>query len=83
MIRPVRYRSSVSTRSGIGTPERGEEVTLEAGIGDVRLDFSGLQREETRIRAEIGLGNLEIRIPSEAEIRLTRESFLTSLEAPG
>ena len=59
-----------------------EEVTLEAGVGDVRLDFSGLQREETRIRAEIGLGNLEIRIPSEAGIRLTRESFLTSLEAP-
>ena len=59
-----------------------EEVTLEAGVGDVRLDFSGLQREETRIRAEIGLGNLEIRIPGEAGIRLTRESFLTSLEAP-
>ncbi len=59
-----------------------EELTLEAGVGDVRLDFAGLRREETRIQAEIGVGNLEIRIPSHAGIRLTRQSFLTSLEAP-
>ncbi len=59
-----------------------DEITLEAGVGDVRLDFSGLRRDDTRIRAEMGVGNLEIRIPSEAGIRLTRQSFLTSLDAP-
>jgi len=30
----------------------------------------------------MGLGKLEIRIPTEAGIRLVRESFLTTLDAP-
>jgi len=59
-----------------------DELILEAGVGDVRLDFLGLVREETRIRAEMGMGRLEIRIPSEAGIRLVRDSFLTTLDAP-
>ena len=59
-----------------------EELILEAGVGDVLLDFHGLRRAETRVHAEMGLGKLEIRIPSEAGIRLVRESFLTTLDAP-
>lgn len=60
-----------------------ESVTLEAGVGDVSLDFGGLERATTQVTAKMGVGSLEIRIPREAGIRLTRQSFLTALEAPG
>jgi hypothetical protein len=60
-----------------------ETVTVEAGVGEVRLDFGGLQRPETRVRVEMGLGSLEIRIPSDVGIYLTRSTFLAPLDAPG
>lgn len=60
-----------------------ETVTLEAGVGEVRLDFGGLQRPETRVNVEMGLGSLEIRIPSNVGIHLTRSTFLVPLDAPG
>jgi len=59
------------------------EISLEAGVGDYQLDLTGLRRPETRVEVEMGLGSLEIRIPREAGIRLERDSFLTSLDAPG
>jgi hypothetical protein len=55
---------------------------IAAGVGEVRLDFAGLTREETRIEASMGLGSIEIRVPSNVGIRLTRSSFLSSLNAP-
>jgi hypothetical protein len=60
-----------------------ETVTVEAGVGEVRLDFGGLQRAETRVSAKMGLGSLEIRIPIDVGIHLTRSTFLASLDAPG
>jgi hypothetical protein len=58
------------------------ELRVEAGVGDVRLDFEGLQRTETRLRASMGLGSLEIRVPEGVGIRLVRSTFLTSVSAP-
>lgn len=58
------------------------EISVEAGVGDVRLDLAGLIREETRVQAKMGLGSLEIRIPQGVGIRLERSTFLTSLTAP-
>ena len=60
-----------------------ETVTIEAGVGEVQLDFGGLQRPETRVSVEMGLGRLEIRIPIDAGIYLTRSTFLVPLDAPG
>ena len=60
-----------------------ETVTIEAGVGEVQLDFGGLQRPETRVSVEMGLGRLEIRIPIDVGIYLTRSTFLVPLEAPG
>lgn len=59
-----------------------EEVTVDLGVGEVTLQFDGLRREETRVEADMGLGSLTIRVPRDAGIRLVRESFLTSLDAP-
>lgn len=58
------------------------EIEVEAGVGDVRIDLSDLQRDETRVRAKMGLGSLEIRVPRGVGIRMDRSTFLTSVTAP-
>ncbi len=59
------------------------EIEVEAGVGDVSLDLTGLERDRTRVRAKMGLGALEIRVPEEVGVRMTRSTFLTSVNAPG
>lgn len=59
------------------------ELEIEAGVGDVKIDLGGLQREETFVRAKIGLGSLEIRVPRGVGIRMDRSTFLTSVNTPG
>jgi hypothetical protein len=60
-----------------------ETVSVEAGVGEVRLDFGGLQRPETRVNVEMGLGSLEIRVPDDVGVYMTRSTFLVPLDAPG
>ncbi len=62
---------------------RARYVDVEAGVGEVRLSFEGLTAAETTVRASMGLGALEIRVPEGVGIHLTRSSFLVSLQAPG
>jgi hypothetical protein len=59
------------------------EITLEAGVGEVRMDFRGLSRPETRLRAKMGVGSLEIGVPEGVGVRIQRSSFLSTLDAPG
>lgn len=61
---------------------RAREVRVEAGVGEVRLDFEGLEEMETSVRASIGLGALEVRVPRGVGVHLTRSGFLSSLNAP-
>jgi hypothetical protein len=61
---------------------RAREIQVEAGVGEVRLDFEGLEVAETRVKATLGLGSLEIQVPAGVGIHLTRSSFLSSLNAP-
>jgi len=61
---------------------RAREIQVEAGVGEVRLDFEGLELAETRLKATLGLGSLEIQVPAGVAIHLTRSSFLSSLSAP-
>lgn len=61
---------------------RAEEFQVDAGVGDVRLDFGGLERSLTRVKVSMGLGSVHITVPNEVGIRLTRSTFLTSVTAP-
>jgi hypothetical protein len=67
--------------SGLGRLN-ARELEVEAGVGDVKLELSGLERDETRLRAKMGLGSLEIRVPRGVGIRMDRSTFLTSVTAP-
>ncbi len=60
-----------------------ERYQVEAGVGDVTLDFGGSWRGDARADLRIGMGSLEIRIPDDVGVRIHRRTLLTSLDAPG
>jgi hypothetical protein len=62
---------------------RASEIEVEAGVGDVRLGFQGLDRPDTRVKVSMGLGSVEIRVPRGVGVELSRSTFLTSVNAPG
>ncbi len=59
-----------------------EEIKVDAGVGDVRLELDGLLRDRTHLEVSMGLGNLEIAVPPQVGVRLTRSGFLVSMDAP-
>lgn len=58
------------------------ELQVDAGVGDVRLDLTGLHRADTRVKVSMGVGSVEIEVPRGVGIELTRSTFLTSVTAP-
>lgn len=60
-----------------------ERIELDAGVGDVTLDFTGEWRRDASVEVDMGLGSLELRFPEGLGVRLEKDSFLTSLDAQG
>lgn len=58
------------------------ELQVDAGVGDVRLDLTGLHRPDTRVKVSMGVGSVDIEVPRGVGIELTRSTFLTSVTAP-
>ncbi len=59
------------------------DLEFAGGVGAMTLDFSGDWNHDARGEIKVGLGTVEIRVPAEIGVRLERETFLVSLEAPG
>jgi len=57
--------------------------SVDAGIGSVALWFDGSWRQDARVAVEMGLGSLELHFPEGLGVKLTKDSFLTSLDAQG
>lgn len=57
-------------------------ISVEGGVGEVRLGLEGLSRADLDVEVSLGLGSLELRVPEGVGIRLTRSSFLSGLNAP-
>ncbi len=60
-----------------------ESVEVDAGVGEVTLWLTGDWQSDARVSVDMGLGRLELRIPEGLGIRLTKDSFLTSLDSQG
>ena len=60
-----------------------ERIHLKAGIGKVKLDFTGAWKRDGKISVNMGLGSLELRLPREVGVRLVKDTFLTGLDAEG
>ena len=58
-------------------------IELDAGVGDITLDFAGAWERDADVAVDMGLGSLELRFPETLGVRLTKDSFLLKLDAPG
>jgi len=62
---------------------RTASFEVGAGVGEVTLGFDGSWRQDATVSIDMGLGALELRFPEGLGVRLTKDSFLTSLDSEG
>jgi hypothetical protein len=67
---------------GLGN-SRCDEITFEGGIGKVTLDFSGAWTFSSRVQVTMAVGELTLRLPRNAGIRLRMDRYLSSFEPTG
>lgn len=62
---------------------RAERYSFEGGVGSTLLDFGGAWDRSATATVEMGIGSLVLRLPRGVGVRIERDSFLTSFDAPG
>jgi hypothetical protein len=60
-----------------------EIIDVNAGVGNVVLDFRGDWQRDATVSIDMGLGALELRFPEGLGVRLIKDTFLTSLDSEG
>lgn len=58
-------------------------IEVDAGVGEVTLWFNGQWQRDGAVAVNMGLGSLELRFPEGLGVRLTKKSFLSSLDSEG
>ncbi len=58
-------------------------IEMDAGIGDVDLWFNGSWRRDADVDVKMGLGSLDLHFPEGLGVRLSKDSFLVSLDPEG
>jgi hypothetical protein len=60
-----------------------QHITVDAGVGNVVLDFRGEWQGDANVSVDMGLGALELRFPEGLGVRLVKDTFLTSFDTEG
>lgn len=60
-----------------------ERIDVDAGLGDLTLDFTGDWRRNAEVDVDLGLGSIELRIPRGLGVRLRKSGLLISLDSEG
>jgi len=60
-----------------------ETISVDAGVGNVVLSFTGEWRGDSDVSVDMGLGALELRFPEGLGVRVVKDTFLTSLNSEG
>lgn len=60
-----------------------ERITVDAGVGNVVLAFTGEWQVDAEVSVDMGLGALELRFPEGLGVRVIKNTFLTSLDSEG
>lgn len=66
---------------GLGNA-RVRELVIRGGAGDVRLEFGGEWRTDTRASIRVGMGSVRIEVPEDLGVRITKSTFLGSFDPP-
>ncbi len=67
---------------GLGN-SRCDEIGFEGGIGKVTLDFGGVWTSSSRVEVQMAVGELTLRLPRNAGVRIRMDKFLSSFEPAG
>jgi hypothetical protein len=68
------------TARGLGNLN-AENIELAAGVGDVKLDFSGEWRNDSHVKVGMGLGSLELTFTRDIGVKIVRSTLLTSFDS--
>ena len=66
--------------SGIGNAG-AERLTVEGGVGEVALDFTGAWRRDMDAHVKLGLGSLRLVLPRGLGVRVRKGGLLTSFDS--
>ncbi len=86
---PVRMKSlTLSTGAASIMVDRlgnanADEIVVRAGVGEVELDMAGTWQHDTELRAEVALGALTIRVPTDVGVRVEMSRVLASFSHEG
>ena len=86
---PVRMKSlTLSTGAASIMVDRlgnanADEIVVRAGVGDVDLDMAGTWSHDSELRAEVALGALTIRVPSDVGVRVETSRVFASFSHEG
>ncbi len=58
-------------------------IRLDAGVGDITLDFTGEWQRDATVSVDMGLGALELRFPEGLGVKIEKDTFLTSFDSEG
>lgn len=62
---------------------RAERFEFKGGLGEATLDFTGAWSRSARATIEMGVGSVKLRLPRGLGVRVEKDSFLASFDAPG
>jgi uncharacterized protein DUF2154 len=62
---------------------RAELFEFEGGLGEATLDFTGTWTRSARATIHMGVGSVRLRLPRGLGVRVEKDSFLASFDAPG
>lgn len=82
--RLVRLEAGAASLEVVGLGNaRAERIEFEGGIGGTTLDFGGSWTRSTTASVRMGVGSLTLRLPRSLGVRIVKDSFLASFDAPG
>lgn len=58
-------------------------LTLQGGVGEVVLDFTGRWQQDMNAGVEMGLGSLTLRLPRGLGVRIVKDGLLASFDSQG
>lgn len=67
---------------GLGNT-RAEQIRFSGGVGSTTLDFSGEWSRDARVKVDMGMGSVRLRLPESLGVRIQKDGFLTSFDADG
>lgn len=60
-----------------------QEIRVDAGVGEVKLDFAGEWNRNAEVDLNVGLGSVHLTFPRDLGVRLVRSGFLASVDVDG